>query len=63
MTTEEQIADAVERCFEAVGTVWGEVFPDARGGDLPPEDAYALDRALSDALRAFLLWNTDLLDG
>lgn len=59
--TAERIDEAVEMCDLRVGEVWGEMFPEATTGDFPPDAAHALKRAIEDALRTWLVYNTDLL--
>lgn len=60
--TENRIEEAVAACEECIGGVWGEMFPEAKTGDFPPDAAFDLDRALDSAVRTWLAYNTDLLD-
>ena len=57
-----RIDEAVQMSEDAIGEVWGKVFPEVTTGDFPPDAHMSLNQALEQAVRVWLEGNSDLLD-
>jgi hypothetical protein len=54
---EKKIEEATE---EALFSFWAkivEIFPEATGGDLMPDQVFTMDSVMEDTLRSWLTWN------